>query len=163
MGKFCGKCGAEIKEDFCTNCGTKAEASSKVQVSSDMNEYFKGKMESKRNHKVYRIVTGSIMAFLGLCLIIASCSEDAMMQYEDLGYNISLAFAVPGVFILLGGIFSICSFKCNPLLLVSAILYAFAGICNIIGIEDVSLLLILCLVFVPINIVFFLKTQKSKE
>lgn len=162
MAKFCGKCGAEIKDEFCTSCGAKASEASKVSSNNDVNEYFHGKLMSKKRHDLYRIIVGIVMLILGFLIAIAA------LMYEDLDLsfsvdNVTLAFLIPGIFTFIGGLFSIISKKVNVLLLISGISYIVAAIVNAIGIENISLLFILCAIFAPLNIVYYFKAEKLGE
>lgn len=156
MTKFCGKCGAEITEDFCTSCGAKASETTKR---NDVNEYFHEKLMSKKRHNGYRIAGGIIMIILGFlltCVCLASDEVDVDLS----SYNLTLVFLIPGLLTMVGGILSIISKKVNVCLLISGILYALAAIFNAIGIENISLLFIICCVYAPLNIVYYIKAEK---
>ena len=158
MSKFCGKCGAEITEDFCTKCGAKAKAS---KSNDSVNEYFHEKLMNKKRHNGYRIAAGVIMLILGFLVTFAGLFYD---EY-DVSISISddavaLALILPGIFAFIGGILSIISKKVNVLLLVSGIFYILTAIFNAIGIQDILLLFILCAIYAPINIVYYFKAEK---
>lgn len=165
MGKFCSKCGSKIEGAFCTNCGTKANEKAEATkiISNDVNDYLKDKARAKRDHSTYRLVLGIIMIVLGFCVFIVSLDEGSVTKYEDMGYNVTLGFMLPGIAALAGGILSIISRKTNKLLLVSGICYLLAAILNVCGIQDISLLFILCCIFVPLNFVFYSKTNKYEQ
>ncbi|MBO4601054.1 MAG: zinc ribbon domain-containing protein [Bacilli bacterium] len=164
MAKFCGKCGAELNSDFCTNCGTKATESNVANnTSSDVNEYFREKLMNKKKHNMYRVVCGCLMLVLGFLVMIAGLCYDSLDITTFDGYNIALALVIPGIFTLAGGILSIISRKVNVLLLISGIAYILAAIFNAIGIENISLLFILCLAFAPCNIVYYIQTEKLEK
>ena len=165
MGKFCSKCGSKVEGTFCTNCGTKiTEKAETVKViSDDVNDYLKDKAMAKRNHSTYRLVIGIIMIFLGVCVFVASLGEDFADKYMDLGYDMTLGFTLPGIAALAGGILSIISRKNNKMLLISGICYVAAGICNVCGIQDISILFILCCIFAPLNFVFYSKTNNYEQ
>lgn len=159
MAKFCGKCGAEITDDFCTSCGAKASDSKTSSTNNGVNEYFHEKLMNKKKHNIYRIAAGICMLILGFLIFIAA------VMYEDLDVsitfdNVTLALLLPGIFTFIGGIFSIVSRKANVLLLVSGISYILAAIINAIGIQNISLLFILCIIFAPINIAYYFQTEK---
>ena len=163
---YCSNCGSKVEGRFCPNCGKEVtqngvfQQENNGQISPELNAYFKQKLDSKKNHDVYRIVVGIVMIILGFCITIAGLSEDYTLEYILLGYNLTLAFVLPGIFILAGGILSIVSKKVNILLLISGILYLAAAICNLCGISNISLLFILSCIFGPLNIVFYSKAQK---
>lgn len=158
MAKFCGKCGAEITEDFCTSCGAKASEAT-ATVNSDVNEYFRDKLMSKKRHNAYRIAAGVIMLILGFLVTFAG------LLYDDLDVsiafdNVALALVLPGIFTFVGGLLSIISKKVNVLLLCSGISYILAAIFNAVGIQNISLLFILCAIYAPINIVYYFQAEK---
>lgn len=165
MGKFCSKCGSKVEGNFCTNCGTKiTEKAETVKIiSNDVNDYLKDKVRAKRDHSTYRLVLGIIMIVLGFCVFIVSLNEESVLKYEMLGYNVTLGFMLPGLAILAGGILSIISRNNNKLLLISGICYVVAAICNVCGIQDISILFILCCIFAPMNFVFYTKTNKYEQ
>ena len=164
MTKFCGKCGAELKDEFCTSCGAKAgEAASSAAVGNDVNEYFREKMMNKKKHNGYRMAAGIIMIILGALLCCVAIAADDIESVDVSSYNVALVFLIPGLFTLVGGILSIISRKVNVLLLVSGILYALAAICNAIGIENISLLFIICAVYAPVNIVYYVQALKLED
>lgn len=152
MEKFCGNCGKEIQGNFCSNCGKKVGEVSSVNNSSD--DYSKNK-----KHDIYRLVSGIVMILLGACLVLASLGEEDVSFYESIGYNLLLAFTLPGLFSLIGGILSIVSRKYNILLLISGILFACGAAVNMCGIHDVSILFILSVIFTIFNIMFYLKNR----
>jgi len=162
MGKFCSKCGTKLEGTFCTNCGTKADVKTET-VSSEVNDYLMDKVKAKRDHSIYRLVVGIIMIILGACIFIASFGEEFVEKYEDLGYDITLGFTLAGIAVLAGGILSVISRKNNKMLLISGICYVAAAICNVCGIQDISLLFIMCCVFAPLNFVFFSKTNNAEQ
>ncbi len=161
MAKFCGKCGAEITEDFCTSCGAKASEAT-ATVNSDVNEYFRDKLMSKKRHNAYRIAAGVIMLILGFLVTIAG------LLYDDLDVsiafdNVALALVLPGIFTFVGGLLSIISKKVNVLLLCSGISYILAAIFNAVGIQNISLIFILCAIYAPINIVYYFQAEKLEK
>lgn len=164
MGKFCSKCGSKVEGSFCTNCGTKITEKVENKVTNnEINDYLMDKVNAKRNHDIYRLVVGIVMIVLGVCIFIASLGEDLIEKYEDLGYDVTLGFTLAGIAVLVGGILSIVARKNNNMLLVSGICYVAAAICNVAGIQDISLLFILCCIFAPLNFVFYSKTKKAQE
>lgn len=160
MSKFCSNCGSELNGNFCSNCGTKVGETGEG-LSKEASEYINSKVEAKQNHNTYRTVVGIIMIILGVLIFIGSLSEETMEAYEQLDYNITVGFTLPGIATLVGGILSIISKRENKLLLISGLCYILAAVCNVCGIRDISLLFILSCIFAPINIVFFSKTEKK--
>lgn len=165
MGKFCSKCGSKVEGNFCTNCGTKIgeKAEATKIISEDVNDYLKDKVRAKRDHSNYRLILGIIMIVLGFCVFVVSFNDESVLKYEDLGYNMTFGFMLPGIAMLAGGILSILSRKNNKLLLISGFCYLAAAICNICGIQDISVLFIMSCVFVPLNFVFYSKTNKYEQ
>ena len=103
------------------------------------------------------------MIILGFCIFIVSLNDESTLKYELLGYDMTLAFMIPGIVTLAGGILSIVSRKTNKLLLISGLCYVAAALSNVCGIEDISLLFILCCIFAPLNFVFYSKTNKYEQ
>ena len=161
MAKFCGKCGAEITDDFCTSCGAKANEAT-TAVSSDVNEYFRDKLMSKKRHNAYRIAAGVIMLILGFLVTFAGLLYDELEVSVSFD-NVALALVLPGIFTFVGGLLSIISKKVNVLLLCSGISYILAAIFNAIGIQNISLLFILCAIYAPINIVYYFQAEKLEK
>lgn len=157
MKRFCVYCGSEVDSSFCPNCGAKVEDG--TLYSNEVNDYVKQKIDSKKNHNIYRTVVGIVMIFIGACLLIFSMNDEQTHLYELYGYNIMLGFTLPGVFSLAGGILSVVSKNKNELLLYSGISYFVGAVINMCGISDVSLLFIMSCVFGVLNIVFFKKTH----
>ena len=157
--KYCNNCGSKINGNFCSNCGAKIQVEENNQLNNEVNEYLKQQIESKKNHDVYRLVVGIIMIILGVCIFVTGMNDDYTSLYRLVGYDITLAFILPGLFTLAGGILSIVSKKMNVLLLVSGILYLLSAICNVCGISDISILFVLCCIFGPINITYYVKTR----
>ncbi len=169
--KYCSNCGSKVEGSFCTNCGAKIQENlnSGTQLNGDVNAYLQQQMESKQNKNGYRLAVGVIMIILGAIIFVAGMVVDSALNggnyLEALKYieyakmNLTLAFILPGLAILAGGILSIVSRKMNTLLLISGICYLSAAVFNICAISDISLLTILCLIFGPINIVFYTKTR----
>lgn len=156
MKRFCVNCGTEIETDFCPNCGTKSGES---QPNNEVNEYIKQKIEDKKNHKTYRLVSGIIMIILGAILLVASANGEQTNVYKLAGYNLSLVFVIPGVLSLVSGTLSVLSRNKNELLLASAVLYFVSAIVNMIGISDISILFIVSIIFGIVNIVFYKKAR----
>ena len=166
--KYCSNCGSKVEGSFCSNCGTKV-GETNTQISGDVNSYLQQQMESKMNHNGYRLSVGIIMIIVGALILLAglvinsaleSGSFSDRLQYiEYVNLNLTLAFILPGLSVLAGGILSIISRKENTLLLISGICYLAAAVLNICAISDISILCILCLIFGPINIVFYTKAR----
>lgn len=158
--KYCSNCGSKVEGSFCSNCGAKIQTEeNNAQFNSEVNAYFQKKLQSSKNHDIYRLVVGIIMIIIGTCIFIAGMDEGSKLEYMIYGYDMTLAFTLPGLLTLAAGILSIVSRKVNVLLLISGILYLVAAICNVCGISDISILFILCCIFGPINIVFYTKTR----
>ncbi len=169
--KYCSNCGAKVEGNFCANCGAKVQENfnNGSQLNDNINAYLQQQIESKQNKNAYRLVVGIIMIILGAIVFAAGMTIDSALNsgnyFEAIKYieyarmNLTLAFILPGLAILAGGILSIVSRKINTLLLISGICYLLAAVFNICAISDISILTILCLVFGPINIVFYTKTR----
>ena len=172
---YCSNCGSKTEGKFCSNCGKEVVESNVVnsqtnQLNPEMTEYFKQKLENKKNHNGYRLASGIVMIVLGAVILLAAITiSDALDKtgYRSLsdmylayrGLNITFVFTLPGLLILAGGILSIVSRKNNTLLLISGIAYLTAAIINMCAISDISILFILCCVFGPINLVFYSKSR----
>lgn len=177
--KYCSNCGSQVEGSFCTNCGAKVSdgqvnvqnngVANNAGFNNEVNAYFQQKIDAKKNHNGYRIAVGVIMIVLGAIIFFAGIvinsaleSTNVLTRLEYAQYakmNITLALTLPSLLVLAGGILSIISKKNNMLLLISGISYLVAAVCNICAISDISILAILCLVFGPINIVFYTKTR----
>ena len=173
---YCSNCGSKVEGKFCSNCGKEViqnniqENVQNNQFSPEMNEYFKEKLESKKNHNGYRLATGIVMIIIGALVLLASLALSDRLDSKS-HYNISsiyyayrnidltLVFTLPGLLVLAGGILSIVSRKSNVLLLISGIGYLCAALINMSAIKDISILFILCCIFGPINIVFYSKAR----
>lgn len=155
MAKFCGNCGAEKIDGLCPNCGAEKGKAER----NDVNEYFHEKLMNKKRHNGYRIAAGIIMIILGFLLMCVSIASDEV-DIDLSSYNLTLVFLIPGIFALAGGILSIISKKVNVCLLISGIFYIIAAICNAIGIENISLLFIICCIYAPLNIVYYVKAEQ---
>ena len=171
--KYCSNCGSKVEGSFCSNCGAKIESNIQVnngnQLNNEVNNYFQQQIQKKKNHDGYRLASGIVMIILGVIVFFAGIyikSElDGSTIYKAIQYreyfdmNLTLVFVLPGLLTLAGGILSIVSRKENILLLISGIAYCVAALCNICAISNISILAIVCLVFGPINIVFYTKTR----
>ena len=157
--------GLKYGYNFCTNCGTKVaeKAEATKIISSAANDYLEDKIRAKRDHDIYRLVLGIIMIILGFCIFMVSLDDGSIDKYELIGYDMTLGFMLPGIATLVGGILSIVSRNNNKMLLISGICYVAAAISNVAGIQDVSLLFILCCIFATLNFVFYSKTNKAQE
>lgn len=166
MVKFCSKCGTKVEGTFCTNCGSKIgeEKEAGKIISNDVNDYLEDKARAKRNHDIYRLVVGIVMIIIGFCVFVGSLDEELLIEkgvnLDDI--NVTLALTLPGLAALAGGILSIIARKNNKMLLISGFCYVAAAICNVAGIQDVSLYFILWCIFAPLNFVFYSKTEKEK-
>ena len=162
MKRYCVNCGLEVKENFCPNCGTKVDNSVNSGINIT-NQVFvndsRGFVSSNNKYNLYKSIVGGIMIFFGFYIFAFSFYKDQMHLYEIVGCNIMLAFTIPGLLALVGGILSVASKKNNALLLYSGIMYFFVAIVNMCGISDVSPLFIMSCVFGILNIVFFNKTR----
>lgn len=174
---YCSNCGSKVEGKFCSNCGKEVVENNVVdntqnnQFNPEMNEYFKQKLENKKNHSGYRIASGVVMIVLGAIILLSALTiSDALdsrsyRSFSDMylayrGLNITFVFTLPGLLILAGGILSIVSKKNNTLLLISGVAYLTAAIINMCAISDISILFILCCVFGPINLVFYSKSRQ---
>lgn len=138
MGKFCSNCGKELSEnqDICLGCG--------VFINKDT--FIKEKEKGK--HNGYRITTSIIMIVIGACMILGA-SED-IIGYE---YPI-LVYTIPGLLGIISGILTLNSKKRLKLLLISGIILFVGSIINFIGIIDVSIYMILAIIFGIFNIIY---------
>lgn len=150
---YCSKCGEKIEGNFCTNCGTPAGQIVNVNQLKPVNN----------NHNTYKLIVGIIMIILGSLIFIASLNDETVAKYELIGYDVTLGFMVPGIVTLVGGILSIVSRNDNKFLLASGIAFVVAAISNCCGIQDISLLFILCVIFGIIDFVFFTKANKKEN
>lgn len=154
MSRFCVNCGTEVNENFCPNCGAKV---GEVNTINDVQTVEKS--SDKKNFNVYKLIVGIIMIFFGVCLVIFSSNSDKTYLYELAGYNIALAFTIPGILSLISGTLSILSRKNNILLIPTAVIFFITAIVNMVGISDISVLFIMSCVFGILNIVFYMKTR----
>lgn len=154
MSRFCVNCGTEVNENFCPNCGAKV---GQVNTINDVQTVQKS--DSKKSYNVYKLIVGIIMIFFGFCLVVFSGDSDKTYLYELAGYDIALAFTIPGVLCLISGTLSIISRKKFILLIPTAVLFFITAIVNMIGISDISILFLMCCVFGILNIVFYVKTR----
>ena len=80
--KYCSNCGSKVEGSFCSNCGTKIQTEeNNVQFNSEVNAYFQKKLESKKNHDIYRLVVGIVMIILGVCIFVAGMDEGTKLKY----------------------------------------------------------------------------------
>ena len=135
MAKFCENCGSELKEDqdVCLGCGKSIK-----------------KAVKKGGHNGYFISTSIIMLVISFCLFCAFFYGEA----EE-----PLVFFVPALFSTAAAIVCLAGKKNKVAVIVSGALYICGAIVNIIGIEDISIFTIMCLVFARINIGFGCKMK----
>lgn len=159
MGNYCGNCGTKVEGEYCTKCGAKITNNTEpVLVNNEANDFLQQQLLNKKNHNTYRLVVGIVMIILGFCVFVASMTNKESLELY--GYNPILGFMIPGLTALTGGILSIIGRSNNNFLLYSGICYVVTGLCNMIGIENISLLFILCCIFAPLNFVFYSKANK---
>jgi len=137
MAKFCQNCGKELNEnqDICLGCGMllkKENTDAKVKV--------------KGNHNGYKTTTGIIMIVLGACMIIGA--SDELYDYPV------IVFSIPGLIAVVSGILSLVGKKNSSLLLISGILLFVGALINFLGIIDVSIFMILAIIFGIFNIIY---------
>lgn len=137
MGKFCQNCGSQLSEnqDICLGCGF-------LLKKENINE----KNKEKGNHSGYKNATGIIMIILGACMILGANND--MYDFPV------IVFSIPGLLGIVAGILSINSKKNPSLLIISATLLFLGAITNFIGIIDVSIYMILAIVFGIFNIIY---------
>ena len=138
MSKFCSNCGKEISEnqDICLGCGV------------FLNKDYSPIKKEKGKHNGYRKTTSIIMIVIGACMVLGA-GED-IIGYE---YPI-LVYSIPGLIGIISGILTLNSKKRPKLLLISGILLFIGAIVNFIGIIDVSIYMILAIIFGIFNIIY---------
>lgn len=136
MGKFCQNCGTELNEnqDICLGCGVL------IKKEAIINK------DSNNDHSGYKTTTGVIMIILGVCMVLGA--SDDMYEYPI------LVFTLPGLLGIVAGILSLCSKKNLTLLLISGIILFVGALINFLGIIDVSIFMILAIIFGIFNIVY---------
>lgn len=137
MGKYCSNCGSELNEtqNVCLKCGVLLE-------NSNNNSH---KIKNKNGY----IKTSSIiMIVLGACMVIGS-NENSYL-YD----NTALVFVLPGFVAIISGILALCSKNNKKLLLTAGILLLIGALLNFIGIVDVSLFMILAVIFGIFDIIY---------
>ena len=136
MARFCQNCGTELNEtqDICLGCG--------VFINKDIS----AKKKNKGNHSGYKTTTGIIMIILGACMILGA--SDEIYEYP------LIVFSIPGLLGLTSGILNLISKKKSNLLLVSGILMFIGALVNFLGILDVSIFMILAIIFGIFNIIY---------
>ena len=137
MAKYCQNCGKELNEeqDICLGCGT------------FINKTTHYKKKEKNKHVAYKIITGITMIIVGSCMLLGA-SSDVLYDYPLIVYSI------PGLLGLTAGILNVNSRKRPNLLLVSGILMFIGALVNFLGIIDVSLFMILAIIFGIFNIIY---------
>ena len=160
MAKKCNVCGQEVEGNFCQNCGNKVTEESGA-VSKELTDFMAQKLENKKNHSVYKVTVGIIMTIIGALVLIGGLAEDSDVIFgELLDYNVTLAFVIPGIATIIGGVTHIVSKYVKPMLPVSGTLYLVAAVVNMVGIENISILAILGIVFGILNLVYFFSGNK---
>lgn len=136
MTKYCQNCGKELNEnqDICLGCGVV------------INKSTPGKKKNNGSHSGYKTTTGIIMIVLGACMILGA--SDDLYDYP------LIVFSIPGLLGLTSGILSLVSKKRPNLLLVSGILLFIGALVNFLGIVDVSIFMILAIIFGIFNIIY---------
>lgn len=137
MGKFCQNCGNELSEnqDICLGCGILLK-----------KEKQKETINNKGSHSGYKTTTGVIMIVLGACMILGANND--MYDFPV------IVFSIPGLLGVVAGILNLNSKKNPSLLIISATLLFLGAITNFIGIIDVSIYMILAIVFGIFNIIY---------
>lgn len=136
MAKFCQNCGTELndEQDICLGCG--------VLINKSIS-----KKKKIGNHSGYKTTTGIIMIVLGACMILGA--SDDLYEYP------LIVFSIPGLLGLVSGILNLLSKKRGYLLLVSGMLMFIGALINFLGIIDVSIFMILAIVFGIFNIIYY--------
>lgn len=138
MGKFCSNCGKEISEnqDICLGCGV------------FLNKDYSTSKKEKGKHNGYKKTTSIIMIVLGACMFLGASGDIIGYKYPILVYSI------PGLLGIISGILTLNSKKRTILLLISGILLFIGAIINFVGIMDVSIYMILAIIFGIFNIIY---------
>lgn len=136
MAKYCQNCGKELNEtqDICLGCGVFINKETPV------------KKKNKGSHSGYKTTTGIIMIVIGACMILGA--SDELYDYP------LVVFSIPGLLGLTSGILNLVSKKRPNLLLVSGILMFIGALVNFLGIIDVSIFMILAIIFGIFNIIY---------
>ena len=139
MGKFCQNCGKELSEnqDICLGCGVLLN---KEKVTETV------KVKEKGKHSVYKTTTGIIMIVLGACMILGA--NDDIYEFPV------IVFSIPGLLGIVAGILNLNSKKNPSLLVISGTLLFIGALVNFLGIIDVSIFMILAIVFGIFNIIY---------
>jgi len=107
-------------------------------------------VKNKTNHSTYKTTTGIIMIILGTCMILGA---------SEVYGNSLIILSIPGLFSIIAGVLSLLSKKNNELLLYSGILLFIGAVVNFLGIYDVSIFMIVAIIFGIFNFVY-LKDSK---
>lgn len=136
MAKFCQNCGKELNEeqDICLGCGIL------------INKVTHKKIKDKSNHRGYKTTTGIIMIVLGACMIFGA--SDEIYDYP------LIVFSIPGLLGVVSGILTLLSKKRPNLLIISGILLFVGAFVNFLGIIDISIFMILAIIFGIFNIIY---------
>lgn len=136
MAKFCQNCGKELNEeqDICLGCGILINKTNSI------------KKKDKGNHSGYKTTSGIIMIVLGACMILGA--NDQLYDYP------LIVFSIPGLLGLTSGILTLVSKKKSDLLLISGILLFVGALINFLGIIDISIFMILAIIFGIFNIIY---------
>lgn len=137
MGKYCSNCGSELNEmqDICLKCGVLLKKDEAI-------------VTKKKNHNGYIKTSSIIMIIIGACMILGA-NENSYM-YD----NTIVVFILPGILAIISGILALNSKKNNKFLLYSGVLYIIGAIVNCVGIVDISLYMILAVIFGIFNIIY---------
>lgn len=143
MGKFCSNCGKELNEnqDICLGCG--------VMVNKPNPETLPTVQRPK--HSGYYKVSSIIMIILGVLFVFG-----ANQSFPDSAGLIIIA----GILSIIGAILTLSSSKNKDYIMYGGILYFIAVVLNFICIYDISIFMILSLIFEILNIVY--SREKAK-
>ena len=144
MGKFCTNCGNELNEiqDICLKCG--------ALVPKENNNL----SDKKKTHNGYIKTSSIIMIVLGSCMVLGANANSSLVN------NIFLVFILPGLAAIISGILALCSKNNKKLLLISGILLIVGAIINFFGIIDISIFIILAVLFGIFNIIYSREEKK---
>lgn len=142
MGKFCSNCGKELNEnqDICLGCG--------VMVNKPNPETT---TVQKPKHSGYYKVSSVIMIILGALFVLG-----ANQSFPDSAGLIIIA----GILSIIGAILTLNGSKNKDYIMYGGILYFIAVVLNFLCIYDISIFMILAIIFGILNIVY--SREKAK-
>ena len=140
MGKYCSNCGNELNEtqNVCLKCGVLLE-----NKNIDTNN-----VNKQKSHNGYIKTSSIIMIVLGAIMVLGG-NENSYL-YD----NIALVFILPGLIAIIAGILGLCSKNNKKLLLTAGILLLIGALLNFIGIIDISIFMILAVIFGIFDIIY---------